>query len=369
MARVAEFAKLTENEANLLRLSLAGSLDPKTADGMVENVIGTYALPLGLATNFIVNGRELLVPMVTEEPSVVAAASNGAKMARAAGGFTAHASAPLMVGQIFLRGVKDLDEAAEDILRRKGEVLHAARISDSALERQGAGPIDVETRTVRIDGEDMLCVNLVVDCADAMGANAVNTRCERVAPFLQKLTGGKASLRILSNLADRRLVRAKAVFEARSLGGRAAVDQVLHVAAIAEADVYRCVTHNKGVMNGVDAVVTATGNDTRAVEAGAHAFAAKSGTYEPLTRYSADGDGNLVGEIELPMPVGIVGGATRAHPLARLAVKILGVESAVQLAEVIASVGLAQNLAALRALAREGIQRGHMSLHTRVERN
>jgi hydroxymethylglutaryl-CoA reductase len=368
--RVAAHAGLSQAEADVLKASMApGSpLDAARADAMIENVVGVLQLPLGVATNFLINKREYLVPMAIEEPSVVAAAGHGAKLARAKGGFSATSSGQLMVGQVFLRGIKDADEAAEDIHRRKGEVLHAARIPDSSLERTGAGPIDLETRILRVGGEQVLAVHLIVDCKDAMGANAINARCEKVAPFLEKMTKGTATLRILSNLADRRLAHAKAVFAHGPLGGKKAVDRILHAANLAEADPYRCVTHNKGIMNGIDALAVATGNDWRAVEAGAHAYAAKNGAYEPLTRYHKDRNGDLVGEIELPLAMGIVGGATKANPMARVALKILGVRSAGELAEVAASVGLAQNLAALRALASEGIQQGHMRLHGRIAR-
>ncbi len=371
VARVAEHAELTDAEVRLLRATLGSdaALGADRADSLIENLVGTMPVPLGVATNFLVNGKERLVPMAIEEPSVVAAASHGAKMARREGGFTATTSGPLMVGQIFLDGVKDPDEAAEDIQRRKGEVLHAARVPDSALERKGAGPIDVETRILRLDDEQVLLVHLVVDCQDAMGANAVNTRAEKVAPLLEKITKGKARMRILSNLADRRLAHGKATFSHKDVGGKKGVDRILRLAQLAEADPYRCVTHNKGVMNGIDAVALATGNDWRAIEAGAHSYAAKSGVYEPLTRFHKDRHGNLVGEIELPLAVGVVGGATKANPVAALALKILGVRSASELAQVMASVGLAQNLAALRALAHEGIQAGHMKLHRRADRN
>lgn len=371
VARVAEHAELSDDEVRLLRATIGpeAPLGAGRADAMIENVVGVLPVPLGVATNFLVNGKERLVPMAVEEPSVVAAASHGAKLARPDGGFTATTSGPLMVGQVFLDDVKDPDEAAEDIERRKGEVLHAARVPDSALERTGAGPIDVETRILRVDDEQVLCVHLIVDCQDAMGANAVNTRAEKVAPFLEKITKGKARMKILSNLADRRLAHGKATFSHKGLGGKKGVDRILRLARLAEADPYRCVTHNKGVMNGIDAVAVATGNDWRAVEAGAHAYAAKSGVYEPLTRFHKNRNGDLVGEIELPLAVGVVGGATKANPVAALAVKILGVRSASELAQVMASVGLAQNLAALRALAHEGIQAGHMKLHRRADRN
>jgi len=309
------------------------------------------------------------VPMVTEEPSIVAAASHAAKLARPDGGFTASASGPIMIGQIHLEKVKDPIEAAEEVFRRRMEVLRAARVVDSSLERKGGGPVDLEVRVLRSSQRQVfLVVHLLVDVGDAMGANAVNTRCERVAPYLEKLTGGKARLKILSNLADRRLATARAVFDRDEVGGKRVVDAVITATRIAEADPYRCATHNKGILNGIDALALATGNDWRAVEAGAHAYAAKSGKYEPLTRYSKNAKGDLVGEIELPLSMGIVGGSTQVNPMAALALKILGAESAKELAQVAAAVGLAQNLAALRALVTEGIQAGHMRLHRRLTR-
>jgi hydroxymethylglutaryl-CoA reductase len=368
--RVAEFAGLTRAERALLSDSLERnpSLSAVTADHMIENVVGTFSLPLGLATNFVINKREYVVPMVTEEPSVVAAASHAAKLARTSGGFAASASGPIMIGQIHLEKVKDPLGAAEEVYRRRMDVLRAARVPDSSLERKGGGPIDLEVRILRLQRQIFLVVHLLIDVGDAMGANAVNTRCERVAPFLEQLTGGRARLRILSNLADRRLATARAVWDRDALGGKRVVDAILAAARIADADPYRCATHNKGILNGIDALVLATGNDWRAVEAGAHAYASKNGRYESLTRYSTNRRGDLVGEIELPLALGIVGGSTQVNPMAALALKILRVETARELAEVAAAVGLAQNLAALRALVTEGIQAGHMRLHRRAAR-
>jgi hydroxymethylglutaryl-CoA reductase len=273
-----------------------------------------------------------------------------------------------MIGQIHLDEVKDPAAAAEEILRRKWDVLRACRDRDSSLERRGAGPVDLEVRVLREGRTSILAVHLLIDVGDAMGANAVNTRCERGARFLERLTRGKARLKILSNLADRRLAMAEATFSAQALGGPEVVDQILRAYRIAEIDPYRCATHNKGILNGIDALALATGNDWRAVEAGAHAYACKSGRYESLTRYHKNRDGDLVGQIELPIALGIVGGSTQVNPLARVALKVLGVKTARELAEVAASVGLAQNLAALRALSTEGIQAGHMRLHRRLKR-
>ncbi len=370
LRRVADWAGLTKAERGLLQRTLVSTpgLPAAVGERMIENVVAAISLPLGIATQFRINGKDYLVPLAVEEPSVVAAASHAAKLARRAGGFTANASGPIMIGQIHLERVRDPIEAAEEILRRRMEVLRAARLPDSSLERRGAGPVDLEVRIVRSQRQLFLVVHLLVDVGDAMGANAVNTRCEKVAPYLARMTGGRPRLRIVSNLADRRLAIAKATWDKDSLGGKRVVDAILTAARIAEVDPYRCATHNKGVMNGIDALALATGNDWRALEAGAHAYAAKSGRYEPLTRYSKDPKGNLLGEIELPMSMGMVGGATQANPVAALAIKILRVESAKELAQVAAAVGLAQNLAALRALVTEGIQLGHMRLHGRLAR-
>ena len=369
-ARVAKHAGLTPSERRLLERSLRESpgLSASTLDAMIENVIGAITLPMGVATNFLINGRETLVPMVTEEPSVVAAASHAAKIARARGGFAANASQPIMIGQIHLEGVKDPAGAAEDVLKRKLDVLRAARDLDSVLDRKGRGAIDLEVRVIREGRTSFLAVHLLVDVGDAMGANAVNTRCERAAPLLERITGGRARLRILSNLADRRLAMAKATFSADALGGKKVVDHLIAAYRIAEADPYRCATHNKGILNGIDAVALATGNDWRAVEAGAHAYAAKNGRYESLTRYHKSRDGDLVGQIELPMALGTVGGSTLVNPLAQIALKVAGVQGAQELAQVAACAGLANNLAAMLALVTEGIQAGHMRLHRRLAR-
>ena len=368
---VAKWAELTKDETRLLRSSFASNaaLDADTADGMIENVVGTFSLPMGIATNFRINGKDVLVPMVIEEPSVIAAASNAAKIALKQGGFRARASEPIMIGQIHLEGVKDSAAAAEEVIKRKLDVLRAARDDTSSLERRGLGAVDLEVRVLRDGRSSVLTVHLLVDVGDAMGANAVNTRCERAAKFLEKLTGGKSRLRILSNLADRRLAMAEATFASSELGGAKTVDHIVAAYRIAELDPYRCATHNKGIMNGIDAVALATGNDWRAIEAGAHSYAAKSGRYESLTRFHKNRDGDLVGQIEIPMAVGILGGSTQVNPMAKLALKILRVESARELAQTMACVGLAQNLAALRALATEGIQAGHMRLHQRISRS
>jgi hydroxymethylglutaryl-CoA reductase len=346
-------------------------LSPEQADHMIENVIGLYALPVGIALNFTVNGRDVLVPMVVEEPSIVAGASFMARLARAGGGFQAHVTPPEMIGQMQVLDVADLPSARLAILERKAELLKEAADVDPVLRRLGGGPRDLEVRL--IDPSPIgpfLVVHLVYDVRDAMGANAINTAVERLAPRIEALTGGRVLLRILSNLADRRLARVRCTIPLAELAfgeytAEEVRDGILAAWAFAAADPYRAATHNKGIMNGVDAVVLATGNDWRAVEAGAHAYAARSGRYTSLSTWGMDAAGNLVGTLEMPMAVGIVGGATRVHPGARAALTLMQIDSAGQLAEIVVSVGLAQNLAALRALATEGIQRGHMSLHAR----
>ncbi|MFO8133188.1 MAG: hydroxymethylglutaryl-CoA reductase, degradative [Thermoplasmatota archaeon] len=354
---VQAFAGLSDSEAAMLQ-SMQG-LDADTADRLIENVVGTMQLPLGIATNFTVNGKDYLVPMAVEETSVVAAASNGARRARVKGGFTASASDPVMIGQIQI--LDPAEGAAASIEEHREDILELANAQDQVLVRLGGGARDVEMRDI---GGGMLVVHLLVDVRDAMGANAVNTMAEACAPLIEDLSGGTARLRIISNLADRRLVRAETVFDKEELGGEAVVDHILEAYEFAARDPYRAATHNKGIMNGIDAVVIATGNDWRAVEAGAHSYAARDG-YGPLTRYEKNQEGDLVGSIELPLAIGTVGGTTRVHPMAQLALKILGVESARELAQVVAAVGLSQNFAALHALATKGIQQGHMRLHAK----
>jgi hydroxymethylglutaryl-CoA reductase len=323
---------------------------------MIENVIGTMQLPLGIATNFIINGRELLIPMAIEETSVVAAASNAAKMARP-DGFKAKATEPVMIGQIQI--LNPARDAKEKIEEQKEEILSLANAQDKILVDLGGGAKDLEIRWL---SNDMIVVHLLVDVRDAMGANAVNTMAEAVAPLLERITGGKALLRIISNLAIYRLAEAEVIYKKEAIGGEEVVDKVVKAYEFAALDVFRAATHNKGIMNGIDAVVIATGNDWRAVEAGAHAYAAMNG-YKPLTTWSKLENGDLYGKIKLPLAVGIVGGATKVHPMARICLKILGIKTAKELAEIMASVGLAQNFAALRALATKGIQAGHMKLH------
>jgi len=364
---VAQWAGLTPDELSTLQRGLALA----QAERMIENVIGACALPLGIAVNFLINERDVLIPMAIEEPSVVAGASFGARLAREDGGFEASTTDPVMMGQIQVLGLSDPWRAGEDVLAAKEQVLDLVNQQDPVIVGLGGGARDLEVRVFPDSPVGpMLLLHLLYDVRDAMGANAVNTACEAVAPLVEEITGGRVVLRILSNLADRRLARARCAISPEALtfgefAGETVVQRILEAHALAAVDPYRAATHNKGIMNGIDAVAVATGNDWRAVEAGAHAYAARDGAYRPLSHWERDAEGKLVGTLELPLAVGIVGGATRVHPTARLALKILRVGSARELAEVMCAVGLAQNLAALRALATEGIQRGHMALHAR----
>ncbi|MBL8057191.1 MAG: hydroxymethylglutaryl-CoA reductase, degradative [Anaerolineales bacterium] len=357
--------------AELAALTGAAGLTPAQADHMIENVVGTFALPLGVAANFVVNGREVLVPMVIEEPSVVASASFMAKLARAGGGFTAASTAPEMIGQIQLLDLRDRAAAKAALAAETGRLLALAGQVNPSIVKRGGGARALEVREIAESPiGPFLVLHVIYDTRDAMGANAVNTVCEALAPAVEQITGGRAHLRILSNLTDRRRARARCVIPVRELdfsgyAGEQVRDGILDAYAFAAADPYRAATHNKGILNGIDPVVIATGNDWRAIEAGAHAYAARSGRYTSLSIWEKDADGNLAGTLELPLAVGIVGGATKVHPTAQAALKLMGVASAGELAEIMASVGLAQNLGALRALATEGIQRGHMSLHAR----
>jgi hydroxymethylglutaryl-CoA reductase len=384
-SRISGFYNLTleERRAKLLESAplspedllpfTTGGLSADTADHMIENVIGMYSLPVGIGLNFMINGRDVLIPFVVEEPSIVAGVSFMAKLTRAGGGFTATTTESLMIGQMQLINVVNMDEARLKLYEHKAELLANADRAESTLKKMGGGARDLEVRLI----EDspigpFLVVHLIYDVKDAMGANAVNTACERLAPQIEAITGGKVHLRILSNLSDRRMARARCTVPVNELTvgfetfkGETVRDGIIAAYAFAASDPYRAATHNKGIMNGVDAVVLATGNDWRAIEAGAHAYAARSGRYTSLTTWGKDANGNLVGTIEIPMAVGIVGGATKVHPAAQAAVKLMGITSAAELAKIIACVGLAQNMAALRALATEGIQRGHMSLHAR----
>ncbi len=356
---------------DLAAISGEAGLTVEQADHMIENVIGLHGIPLGIALNFVVNGRDVLVPMAIEEPSVVAGASFMARLARAGGGFIAHTTPPEMIGQMQVLEVAEPRSARMALIEQKENLLAEAAEIDPVLKDLGGGPRDIEVRLI----EDspigaFLVIHLIYDVRDAMGANAVNTACERLTTAVEAITGGRVHLRILSNLADRRLGRAQCTIPVEQLAfgeytAEEVRDGVIAAWAFAAADPYRAATHNKGIMNGVDAVVIATGNDWRAIEAGAHAYAARGGRYTSLSTWGVGDQGNLVGTLEMPMAVGVVGGATKVHPTARAALALMGVTSASELAEIIVSVGLAQNLAALRALATEGIQRGHMSLHAR----
>ncbi|MEW6085808.1 MAG: hydroxymethylglutaryl-CoA reductase, degradative [Chloroflexota bacterium] len=372
---LAERRKKLADAADLSQPELAawtsGGLTPEAADHMIENVVGLHSLPLGIALNFQVNGRDVLVPMTLEEPSVVAGASFMAKLARAGGGFNATTTEPHMIGQMQVLDLDNVHLAQLSLLEHKAELLAEADSVDPVLKKFGGGAHNLEVRVISESPiGPFLVVHLIYDVRDAMGANAVNTACERLAPHIESITGGRVHLRILSNLADHRLARARCTIPVNELAfgdfsGEKVRDGIIEAWAFAASDPYRAATHNKGIMNGVDAVVIATGNDWRAIEAGAHAYAARSGKYTSLSTWGKDKDGNLVGTLEMPMAVGIVGGATKVHPAAQAAVKLMGVKTASELAEIIVSVGLAQNMAALRALATEGIQRGHMSLHAR----
>jgi len=359
------------NQDLLNDLKGEGSLPLKIADGMIENVVGRFELPLGIATNFQVNGKDYLIPMAVEEPSVVAAASHMAKLARMNGGFQAVSDRPIMRGQIQVMDLEDLYASKTKILEHKNELILAANEKDKTLVNLGGGCEDLEVHLFNeTPAGPMLVVHLLVDVCDAMGANTVNTMAEHIAPLIEKLTDGRVRLRILSNLADKRLVTASvklsaSQFDTNNYSGNEVIKGIFEAASFAAVDPYRAATHNKGIMNGIDPIIVVTGNDWRAIEAGAHAFAARNGHYTSLTDWSISNNGDLLGKITLPVAVGLVGGATKTHPTAKAAIALLGVKTSIELGQVIAAVGLAQNLAALRALATEGIQRGHMTLHAR----
>ncbi|KKE80000.1 MULTISPECIES: hydroxymethylglutaryl-CoA reductase, degradative [Bacillaceae] len=361
-------------DEDIENLIIDSSLDVGTADKMIENVIGTFELPLGLGLNFLINGKEYVIPMAIEEASVVASASHIAKIVRNAGGFTTESTERVMIGQIQVVGCSDFILAKEEILQNKSVLLEAANNAYPSIVSRGGGAEDLDVRILN-EGSDsvysqMLIIHLYINTCDAMGANMINTMVESIAPLVEEITKGKVYLRILSNYADRCLAKARCVISPELLqtgdfSGEEVRDGVIHAYQFAASDPYRAVTHNKGIMNGIDPIVIATGNDWRAVEAGAHAYAARNGQYSSMTNWFKDENGNLVGELELPMSVGTVGGATRVHPLAKFSLDLLGVKSAKELAEVIVAVGLAQNLGALKALATDGIQKGHMALHSR----
>ncbi len=363
LAIVKDFAGLTDDEARLI--AQTGALPIDVADHMVENVIGVFPEPLGIGANFLINGIEYLIPMATEEPSVIAAASYAAKMVREGGGFHTSSTSPVMIGQIQVVKLANAQEAKETVLAAKADILKKANDQDPVLNQYGGGAKDIGVKVIETTMGPMLIVELYVDCRDAMGANAVNTMAEACAPMIEEITGGHVYLRILTNLATKRLARATCVVPKEAVGGEAAVEGIAYASAFAAADPFRAATHNKGALNGIIATVLATGNDHRAIEAGAHAYAAINGQYTSFSKWVKNANGDLEGSIELPMAVGLIGGAVRTHPIAKICMKILGVKSANEFGEVLAAVGLAQNLAALRALSNEGIQRGHMALHAR----
>ena len=356
------FSNLSKEDIKVLENG--DGINFEQADNMIENAIGTISYPLGIATNFKINGNDYLIPMVIEEPSVIAAASKAAKIARRHGGFTMEADESYSIGQIQVVDV-DIKLVIPKVMNMSDEIISLANSKSNTLSKMGKGAKDVACKEVKTELGSMLVVEILIDVGDAMGANVTNTMCEAVAPLIEKITGGRVILRILSNYSTKRLVKGKAIFDKEELGGKDVVDNIIWAYEFAANDPYRAVTHNKGIMNGIIAVANSTGQDTRAIEAAAHAYASKSGRYTSLTQWKKDKDGNLQGEIEVPMSVGIVGGIINIHPMIKICMKILGVKSARELACVIGAAGLAQNFSALRALSSEGIQKGHMKLHAR----
>ena len=360
---VANFANLSHEELDILQ-SNNGGISYDKADKMVENAIGTFSLPLGIATNFKINGKDYIIPMVIEEPSVIAAASKGAKIARIKGGFEVTADESYSIGQIQVLDI-DIPSAIQKINNSSNEILQLANSKSNTLSKMGKGAKEISCKEVDTPSGKMLIVELLIDVGDAMGANITNTMCEAVSPLIEKISSGRTLLRILSNYSTRRIAKAKAVFEKEAVGGEKVVNDIILAFEFADNDVYRAVTHNKGILNGIIAVANAVGQDSRAIEAAANAYAAKSGRYCSLSKWSKDNDGNLVGTLEIPLSVGIVGGIVNVHPVAKVCTKILGVSTAQELACVMIATGLAQNYSAIRALATEGIQKGHMRLHAR----
>ena len=360
---IAAFANLSQDELDVLE-NTDGGISFDKADKMIENAIGTFSLPLGVATNFKINGKDYVVPMVIEEPSVIAAASKGAKIARIKGGFEVTADESYSIGQIQILNV-DSNSAIKKIQDSTIKILELANSKSNTLSKMNKGAKEISCKIIDAPSGSMLIVELLIDVGDAMGANITNTMCEAVSPLIEKITGGRALLRILSNYSTRRMVKAKAIFEKESVGGEDVVDNIILAFEFADNDVYRAVTHNKGIMNGIISVANAVGQDSRAIEAAANAYAAISGKYRSLSKWSKDSDGNLVGILEIPLSVGIVGGIVNVHPVAKVCAKILNVESAQELACVMTATGLAQNYSAIRALSTEGIQKGHMRLHAR----
>lgn len=360
---VANFANLSHEELDILQ-SNNGGISYDKADKMVENAIGTFSLPLGIATNFKINGKDYIIPMVIEEPSVIAAASKGAKIARIKGGFEVTADESYSIGQIQVLDI-DIPSAIQKINNSSNEILQLANSKSNTLSKMGKGAKEISCKEVDTPSGKMLIVELLIDVGDAMGANITNTMCEAVSPLIEKISSGRTLLRILSNYSTRRIAKAKAVFEKEAVGGEKVVNDIILAFEFADNDVYRAVTHNKGILNGTIAVANAVGQDSRAIEAAANAYATKSGRYRSLSQWSKDNDGNLVGTLEIPLSVGIVGGIVNVHPIAKVCTKILGVSTAQELACVMIATGLAQNFSAIRALATEGIQKGHMRLHAR----
>ncbi|MGY5142777.1 MAG: hydroxymethylglutaryl-CoA reductase, degradative [Nitrosopumilus sp.] len=363
LADVANFSNLTQDELDILQKT-DGGITFEKADKMVENAIGTFSLPLGIATNFLINGKDYLVPMVIEEPSVIAAASKGAKIARIKGGFTVTSDESYSIGQIQILDV-DISNSIKKITQNSQKIIDLANSKSNTLSKMNKGAKEIQCKEIKTSSGNMLIVELVIDVADAMGANVTNTMCEAVAPLLEEITGGRTLLRILSNYSTKRMSKATAVFEKEAVGGEKVVDDIILAFEFADNDVYRAVTHNKGIMNGTIAVANALGQDSRAIEAAANAFASNSGQYRSLSKWSKDPEGNLVGTLEIPLSVGIVGGVANVHPVAKICTKILGVASAQELASIMTATGLAQNYSAIRALATDGIQKGHMRLHAR----
>ena len=362
---ICNFSDLNDEELNHLK-NATGGLNFEYANKMIENAIGTFSLPLGIATNFKINNVDYLVPMVIEEPSVIAAASKAAKIARIHGGFTANVDGNISIGQIQVLDV-NIQESISIITSNSNQIVELANSASKTLPKLGKGAKEIQCKEIKTSTSSMLIVELMIDVGDAMGANVTNTMCETVAPLIEKLTGGKTLLRILSNYSTKRMVSVSATFDKDSVGGEQVVDDMISAYEFADNDVYRAVTHNKGVMNGTISVANATGQDSRAIEAAAHAYASHTGRYRSLTHWSKNNDGHLVGKLEIPLSVGIVGGVTNNHPIAKICTKILNLKNVQELSCIIASTGLAQNFAAMRALATEGIQKGHMKLHARKQ--
>ncbi|MFW9819143.1 MAG: hydroxymethylglutaryl-CoA reductase, degradative [Candidatus Thorarchaeota archaeon] len=360
---LSKLVDLDDNEKKILEN--LGYFTKTQIDTLIENVIGSYQLPLGIACNFKINNKDYIIPMVTEEPSVIAAASKAAKIARKHGGFQSDKVKSIMISQIQLTNLKDIKLVKKKLEANKKNLLKIANEQDPVLIKLGGGAFDFELREITTSKGEMIIIHLLVNVLDAMGANVVNTMAEKISPYIENITGGKVYLRIVSNLATHRIAKCSAIFDKDLLGGEQVIEGILNAYEFALADPYRATTHNKGIMNGIVALALATGNDTRAIEAGAHAYASIKGRYSPLTTFRKDNNGNLIGEIEIPIPLGIIGGMTKIHPMARISLKILNVKNASELCQIAAALGLAQNVAALRALASEGIQKGHMMLHSR----